>query len=190
MADLTPPHLDELVPPPWSTTRRLIATLVVVVGGVALGAATWAGLLGPNLAAPAGGAAMADEATGDGQVQLEIRNRGQVAATVREVRADAGAARVDTVLAYDADEASRVGTDELTGATLPVRVPARGAVLVEISVLDLGCAGTVPPELPVVASVGPLTRTVDLGGVLTRFDADADGWLALPRSLLCDDAHR
>lgn len=78
--------VDELVPAPWSATRRAVFTAcVAALVGVAVGL-WWLGALGPNLA-PITGAAWGPQEPGDDtvEVQLALHNRGALAIDRLEV---------------------------------------------------------------------------------------------------------
>lgn len=86
--------LDELVPPPWSTRRRLVVGLVASALVAILGVLWWAGVLTPNLAAQPwlGGTSQVgtseDEAVVERSVTIlvPIENRGWVRATIHDWR--------------------------------------------------------------------------------------------------------
>jgi hypothetical protein len=91
-ADSADRTLDELIPPPWSTARRVLVGLAVAVLLAAGGVLWWAGALAPNLVAQQdlGGSVEVgtweDEGIADTSmtIHLTVANRGWVAATLED----------------------------------------------------------------------------------------------------------
>jgi hypothetical protein len=191
--------LDELVPAPWSTTRRVIVAIVAAALLSATGLLVWAGVLVPNLVAhrTLSGTAEVGDWEDDGivdtafTVSVPIENRGWVPATIHEWQPPRTRG-----LAWE-EPARRLPVTLEPGEVVEIEFAARIASCRQADArgttgVDLITQGPIGVQTTSSVEVVPHSRdlpswpTSDGDGPITDLDRHEPSWLYNPLAWACD----
>lgn len=191
--------LDELVPAPWSTTRRVVVAIVAAVLVGATGLLWWAGVLVPNLVAEPTLSGTAE--VGDWEddsvvdtaftVRVTIENRGWVPATIHEWQPPRTRG-----LAWE-EPARPLPVTLDPGEVTEIEIAARIASCRQVDArgtagMDLTTQGPIGLRTTSSVEVGPHIRdlpswpTSDGDGPITDLDRHEPSWLYHPLAWACD----